>query len=391
MRSATYYSQEADSYQAGQLAAGEVLQQWGDGQPGLLLLFASVGHDLGRVLAGVRAVAGPSIPLTGCSGSGIISSQGSDEATRSIGLMALGGDQVHFSPFLFTGLEDNPEGIGAGIAEQVLQVASQQDENMLLLLFADGLTINADKLYRGLNGNLPRHVDIVGGTAGNDFQQQKTFQFSNDLVVSDGVCGALLHGNFRHRIGVTHGSRPVGLLRTITRSEGSVIGEIDHIPALDVLRQHIGVERVQDIGQTLNLFELGEEFPGQGYSENILSRAIIGIDEEQRTIRLAVEIAEGTKVRITRRDRELVLSRTRGMTENITRELHDWRCATYLYFNCSGRGSYLFGGPEPDVDMVREVLTPESTMIGFFTFGEFAPINACNYYHNYTGVLVGLE
>jgi len=359
--------------------------------PFLLLLFTSIGHDLPRVLAGVASVAGEDTVLCGCTGAGVISGLGSDEATHSIALMGIAGRTVRVTPFLYPGLSVDPEGIGERIADQVRNVAVSADENALLLLFADGLTINADRLYRGLGRRLPYHIDIVGGTAGNDFQQNVTCQFCRGRVVSDGVSGALLHGGFSHRIRVTHGSRPVGLFRTITRARGNVICELDHVPAIDLLREFIGGERLQDVGQTLNLFELGEEFQDQGYSEDVLARAVIGVDEQLGGLRLAVELAEGTRVRITRRDTGLVLQRTRTMTEAIARDLRDWRKATFLYFNCCGRGSYLFGDPEKDVNVVREVLTPQSSLIGFFTFGEFAPVNNRNYFHNYAGVLVGLE
>jgi hypothetical protein len=33
----------------------------------------------------------------------------------------------------------------------------------------------------------------------------------------------------------------------------------------------------------------------------------------------------------------------------------------------------------------------DKDIIGFYTFGEFAPVKGNNYFHNYTGVLVGIE
>ena len=390
MRSAVHYSHDTDSYLAGQQAVCAILRKLRGSRPDLLLLFSSVGHNLVRILQGISSIAGD-VPLCGCTGSGIISGQGSDEATHSLALMGVAGNSLSIAPFIFPGLSKDPEAVGARIAAHVSRKRRNSAETVLLLLFADGLTINADGLYRGLQGALPEHIDIVGGTAGNDFQQVATYQFCNGEVITDGACGVLLQGDFRYRIGVTHGSLPVGLFRTITRAKGNMIYEIDAIPALDILEEFIGANRFRDFGQTLNLFELGEEFPGQGYSENILNRAIIGVDEAGGGIRLAVEIPEGAKVRITRRDKGLVLQRTREMAETMLRQLQDPANATYLYFNCSGRGSYLFGDSEQDVDALRGILPQSSRMIGFFTFGEFAPINNCNYFHNYTGVLVGIE
>jgi hypothetical protein len=390
MKSAVHHSHETDSFLAGQGAIREVLKKMAGYKPDLLLLFSSIGHDLPKLISGIESLS-ERVPLCGCTGAGIITGGGSDEATHSIALMALSSECLNIVPFIYSDLANNPEKIGMKIAARVCDENIPNDKNSLLFLFADGLTINADAVYRGMRDVLPGHIDVVGGTAGNDFQLGKTYQFYNSMVVNDSVCGMLLYGDFNYRIEVTHGSKPVGMFRTITRATGNVIREIDGQPALDILKDFIGAERVQDVGQTLNLFELGEEFPGQGYSENILNRAIIGVDEVLGGIRLAVEIPEGAKVRITRRDMSLVLQRTREMAEAMTRGLQESASATYFYFNCSGRGSYLFGDPEQDVDALRDVLAPDSTIIGFFTFGEFAPINNRNYFHNYTGVLVGLE
>lgn len=390
MKSAIHYSHETDSYKAGREAISAILDKMAGEKPDLLLLFSSVGHDLPDLIQGVESCCA-GVPLCGCSGSGVISASGCDEATHSIVLMGVTDGGIVVEPFIYSDLSADPESVGRQIAAHLKNAHIDECHNSLLLLFADGLTINADALYRGLKKEYPDHIDVVGGTAGNDFQQDITYQFCNGKVIQDGVCGVLLHGDFRYHIGVTHGSTPIGLFRTINRVQGNVICEIDNTSALEFFKEYVGVDRVQDIGQTLNLFELGQEFPGQGYSQSILNRAIIGIDEERGGIRLAVEIPEGARVRITRRDRDLVLQRTKEMARGMTEELRDWENATYLYFNCSGRGSYLFGGPEPDVDALRSVLTERVNMIGFFTFGEFAPINGSNYFHNYTGVLLGIE
>jgi small ligand-binding sensory domain FIST len=113
------------------------------------------------------------------------------------------------------------------------------------------------------------------------------------------------------------------------------------MPAIDLLTEFVGEERVKDFGHILNLFELGEKFEGRGYDGDILNRAIIGLDRERGGIRLAVEIDEGTKVRITRRDMDLVLKRTAQMTRDLIGTMEKPDEAAYFYFNCSGRGSYL--------------------------------------------------
>lgn len=390
MQTAVCYSQITESFPAGENAARTVVAELDGRGPDFLFLFTSVGHDIPEVIRGIQAIC-PEIPLCGCSGSGIISHEGCDEATHSLVLMAIVSTRMRFHPFIFPNLAQEPEKIGSEIATTLRPILAGTAENRLLFLFTDGMTVNVNALFRGLEGSLEKHLDIVGGSAGNDFQGRNTYQFGNGLVLSDAVAGVLVSGDFSYHIGVTHGSKPIGLFRTITRAEKNLILEIDGQPALDLLSSFIGEERVRDFGHILNLFELGEQFHDRGYDEDIINRAIIGLDRDRGGIRLAVEIAEGTKIRITRRDMNLVLERTTQMARELLGSMCYPDQAAYFYFNCSGRGSYLFGEPEPDVDVLRGELGEGRKMIGFFTFGEYAPVRGRNYFHNYTGIFVGIE
>lgn len=390
MRTALCYSQLSESFAAGAAAARAVLADLAPSPPDFFFLFASVGHDLPELLGGIASVC-PDIPLCGCTGSGVISTVGCDEATHSLGLLGLASPRLRFTPFAFSGLAAAPEKVGERIAEVLAPELDVSCRSRLLFLFSDGLTVNADALLRGFEQRLGVPLDIVGGSAGNNFEGTTTFQFGNGQVLSDGVVGVLVSGDFSYRLGVSHGSRPVGLFRTITKAEKNLILEIDGQQATDFLNGFIDRDRVQDYGQILNLFELGEQFPGRDYDEDIINRAIVGVDIARGAIRLPVEIAPGTKVRITRRDPQLVLEKTEQMAQRLRDAMGDSPGATYFYFNCSGRGSYLFGEPEPDVRALQRGLGRDRTLIGFFTFGEYAPLAGRNYYHNYTGILVGIE
>jgi small ligand-binding sensory domain FIST len=65
--------------------------------------------------------------------------------------------------------------------------------------------------------------------------------------------------------------------------------------------------------------------------------------------------------------------------------------ATFLYFDCAGRGSALFGEPGPDVEVVSKALGEGRELGGFFCFGEISSSNKTPTYHNFSGVLVAIE
>jgi small ligand-binding sensory domain FIST len=390
MKCGVGYRQDADSRRAGNGIAKAVLEGLSGRTPDILLLFATVGHDIPALLSGIREVTGD-VPLVGCSGAGVFSRHGADEATHSAAMMGIAAPGLRFAPFLVDGLSADPEAIGRKIGRRVALENIPEDAAHFVMLLPDGLTVNGDRLLAGIESGAGRRVDCVGGTAGNDYRFSETFQFGEGRVARDAVAGLVVSGALNYRIGVSHGSEAVGLFRTVTRAQRNVVYEIDGRPAVELLRTFLGEERLADLGQVINLFELGEAFGGRNYSGDIINRAIIGLDPASGSITLGVEVAQGAKVRLTRRDPDRVLSGTRSVAGRVKDGLERPDEAALIYFDCSGRGTYLFGDSEPDVDALSSALGPAADPIGFFCFGEIAPVAGRNYFHNYTGVLLGFE
>jgi hypothetical protein len=304
--------------------------------------------------------------------------------------MGLHSKQINFHPFIVSGLSDSSEKVGKKIGEKIASIATDEAENKLLFLFPDGLNINADKLFKGIQQVVSYPLDFVGGTASNDFHLSETYQFCNKEILSDAVSCVLMSGKFDYEIGVSHGCKPIGNYRTITKCQDNIIYEIDHQPALALLKFFIGENRFSDILQ-VNLLGLGQYYEGRGYSEDIIARAITGFDEEQNSIKLGTQIPVGSVVRFTRKDKNKVKQSTKTTVEQVVNNIQYPDEAAYFYFNCVGRGSYLFGDSDIDVQTILEVLGESKNLIGFFTLGEIAPVAGENYFHNYTGILVGIR
>ena len=388
LKSAVSYCRIDDSLAAGKAAMKAVIDKLEGHKPDFLLLFVTVGHDFQKLIQGIYAIAG-NIPLSGCSGAGSITNLGCDEANYSFALMGLKSEEIKFHPFIFPGLAHTAEDVGEKIGSQLELRNLPPSDKKLLLLFPDGLTVNADKLFQGINTKLDGYIDFVGGTASHDFHLPKTYQFCNQEILSDAVSGVLITGNFDYVIGISHGCKPIGNYRTITKAEDNIIYEIDQQPALSLLKSFIGEERFSDIVQ-VNVLGIGQSFAGEANSEEIIARAIMGFNEENGSIQLGSIIPVGSQIRFTRRDKIKVKKSTQTVAQQVIDSLQSPQEATYFYFNCVGRGSYLFGDSDVDVKSLLEVLG-QKNLIGFFTLGEIAPVRGVNYFHNYTGVIVGIQ
>ncbi|HBN08639.1 MAG TPA: hypothetical protein DD435_08320, partial [Cyanobacteria bacterium UBA8530] len=297
-----------------------------------------------------------------------------------------------FEPFIVSGLATDTEKVGKTIGELVKAQGLSEKDKQLLFIFPDGLTANSNLLIKSIQGGLGYHVNILGGSAGNDFQMAtKTFQFCNQDILNDSVAGVLITGDFDYHVEVSHGCKALGRPRTLTKTSANRLVEIDNEPALNTLRNIIDKSSMDDIA-VVNLISFGESFQGKGYSSDMLIRAIFGFNDEEGTIQLAAQIPQGADVRIVRRDPDKVISATTEMTERLVASLKDPENAVYFYVNCAFRGTTLFGDDSgPDVTAIREIMGTDKDMMGFYSFGEFAPIQGENCFHNQTGVLLAME
>ncbi len=110
------------------------------------------------------------------------------------------------------------------------------------------------------------------------------------------------------------------------------------------MKKHWGERRFSNFGQNLNLFGFGELFEGKGYSQDIIIRAILGFEENG--IRLKTPLPEGTRIYMTRRDRDMVKEETQKMAVKLLSSLKKPDESAYFYFDCSGRASHLYGETE---------------------------------------------
>jgi hypothetical protein len=382
------YCQTCDSHQAGVEAALGIRDRLGQ-RPDVLLLFTTIGHDAAQLVAGIASVMGD-VPVVGCSQFGIITQQGCDESSHSIALLGLQSSDVEFYPFILDGLQVDSEAVGRDLGSKLaFWEQEKQDPNRLLMLFPDSMNGNVNALMRGVEASIGGAIDIVGGIAAHDYLATETFQFLNQRVTHQGVSGLFLTGDFQYRLEISHGSQPMGGVRTITKAVGNVVEEIDGRPAMELLNTLIGAERIQDYGQLVNLVTLGAAVEGD--EETFIVRAIVNTNLEEGSFRLSSEIPTGGKFRITRRVPNQVLRSTEVATQALIDRMESPDQALYLYFNCDGRGSYLFGDVDPDVEAMQSVLGRDRDLFGCFCFGELAPVRGKNYCHGYTGVMLGLE
>jgi hypothetical protein len=377
--------------QAGREAAEKALAGIPSGKADLVLVFATEGLDQAAMLDGVRQ-ATKDAPLAGCSGEGIITQEGSDEGAHAVAVMAISSDRATFRTFRVDGYSRDPRASGGTIADIVREAGPKRAK--VLLLFPDGLTANCTEMLRALHERLPFPVVVVGGTAADMMKLKETFQYESGTASKDSVTGVIIGGDIAASVAVSHGCHTLGVERTVTRSDGARVFEIDGQPAWAVFKEYLDGDPADLSAADVVHLCIGERLPGtvgDAYGERII-RTPLGLDKDTGSLFFPGGLAQGAKIQMTRRDPDRIKASAVQSAQMLAGQRPDKKPALMFQFDCAGRGRVIFGEhtTENAVAPIQAVVGRDVPWIGFHTFGEIAQLGGTPYFHNYTVVLCAL-
>ena len=395
MKAGLGISQNEESYSAGSEAAFAALQELQGEKPTFALVFSSVQFDQKRMLEGVKSVI-PDALIAGSSSSGEIANEPLKKSSVVVITVAQEGLKAYGA--VSTKVKENAHEAGAEVARLVQEQAGGEELN-LFMMFPDVLSGNGSDIVRGIKEVMGDHFPIVGGASGDDFEFVKTFQYLDTTPHSGAVVGLGFSGNVSFGIGVKHGWVPIGLPYTVTKSEGSVVHELNGKPAIKIYEDYFGEEhteslRHETLAKLAITYPLGLYMPDR---EEYLIRDPISVDEKG-SITCAAEIPENSEVRLMIGSRDEAIAVARKAAEKAVEQLGGSSPAAAIIFNCIARNK-LFGEMAGDeISAIRDVLGIEVPVAGFYTYGEQAPVDGevkdiprCNSeFHNETVVIVTL-
>lgn len=388
------FSDGTDSFLVGAKACQEALDKLGE-KADLAIVFSSVKYDQEQMLAGVRSVSGDTL-LVGASTAGEITTVGPLNK-HSVSVMLLKSDTIKFYAGVGENVGKDPRAAGKDVAERILAQAGGELKAFVML--PDVLAGNGSDTVRGVLDALGEHFPVVGGAAGDDFEFKKTYQYLNDKVYSGSVVGLGIAGDFKVGIGVKHGWLPIGLPMKVTRSAGSVLHELDGKPAIKIYEDYFGeqeaaVLKTETLAKLAITYPLGMKVVG---SEEMLIRDPISVDAAG-SITCAAEVPEGSEIQLMIGSREAAVKVAKVAAENALEQLDGSAPKAIIIFNCIARNKLYGEHSGEEISAIQEVLGANTPLLGFYTYGEQAPlggqvrdIKQCNtVFHNETVVILVL-
>lgn len=384
-------SEGEDSYIVGVNAAQQAVTVIGS-EPNLVIICASSLYNQEQVNAGVRSVAGNAL-IVGSTTAGEITTAGPAKR-HSVAVMAIASDSVHFFGGVGEHISSGAFEAGKRAAEDVK--AKAKDPLKTFMMFPDVLAGNGADIVRGALAALGEHFPIVGGASGDDFKFEKTFQHLNDKVYSGAVVGLGLTGTFKIGIGVKHGWIPVGAPKKVTKSEGSTLHELDGKPAIHIYEEYFGEEEAKALKQeTLAklaiTYPLGMRVEG---SDEMLIRDPLTVNDKG-SITCAAEMPMGSEIQLMVGSRENAIAVAKEAAKNAVEQLDGAAPKFVVIFNCIARNKLFGEHSGEEISAIQEMIGKQVPLIGFYTYGEQAPlggevrnIERCNpAFHNETVVI----
>ncbi len=250
-----------------------------------------------------------------------------------------------------------------------------------ILIFSDGLNLNASKFIEGANSIYKDKITITGGLAGDGDRFEKTSVIANAPAKSRIAVAVGFYGDsLICSSGSYSGWDEFGITRKITRSEGNIVYEIDNESALKLYKRYLG-EFASQLPASALRFPLS--IRKDKNSEKII-RSVLSIDEENQSLIFAGDVPQGYLARLMKTDLDGLIDGSELAISKVQK--YNELDGIGIVVSCIGRRMVLDQQSEEELEIIQEELGNRVKLSGFYSYGELAPFSTCNicYLHNQT-------
>ena len=377
-------------------AVKDVVSQLGRrGEADLALVFASTAYasDLTRLLPLLRQEL-RSRHWIGAAGGGVVGTLPDGSAAEiektpslSVTLLQLPGSEI-------TAVELSTETLPDldGPAQQWQDWSGIQPEHCRSqILLIDPTSNNINDLISGLDYAFPGAATI-GGIACPHNAPHGSLLIDDRVVTGAVICS--IGGDWRLDTVVAQGCRPIGPVFSIEQVQRNVLLELSDgerrdtpVACLQRVLANLNSEDRERVRHSLFLgierrnLQLNPEHPAESEGA-FLVRNLIGVDPKNGAVAVADRVRPGMNVQFQLREADA--SREEALSLLKAAATTDERAPVFgLLMACLGRGQGLFGVPDGDVTLGRQVM-PDLPMAGAFCNGEIGPVAGSTHLHGYT-------
>ncbi|CAN5303264.1 hypothetical protein BH10BAC4_BH10BAC4_07610 [soil metagenome] len=373
------FSKKADSFAAGQQVATKAMAGINSSTIDLVLTFCNGKHDPHQFLAGVRSVTF-NAPLLGGAAMGVFTNSDLSYEEYESSVTVFSSDTIQFKIFREPGLDKDEYATGIGLATQIKNADVGDDRG--LLVFYDTIKNSvparynhSTSLFDAMETIIDKNICFAAGGMVGDLQRMQCFQFFNDEVISQHAMALVIGGKCQMRNTTIHGCRPSSSYKTITKTEGPMIYEIDNRPALEVIQEMFAGKKVSwdEFPFFVTLGRNKGDKYGEPKREDYVNRMCLAVDKEKKALVMTnPDFKAGDDVQIMHINIDF---------DYLHQEMDALKIATgnekllyYFYIDCIGRAKPFTGGDLEDAAEVQRKIDNKIPLMGFYTGAEVSKV-----------------
>tara|TARA_R110002073_G_scaffold126764_1_gene271780 strand:- start:7610 stop:8767 length:1158 start_codon:yes stop_codon:yes gene_type:complete len=259
------------------------------------------------------------------------------------------------------------------------KTALKQFTNPSLIVCSKGINqkgefFKGEEMVTPLKQYLGLEKIFFGGMAGDDWMLNGSFVFTNNKETDYGMVALVLNADKINLKGMAvTGWKPLGIKRTVTKSKGNLLYEIDDKPALELYLKYLGKEdKIAE--NNFNIFEeLAIEYPfivERDTNETVL-KTPMKVDSKEKALVMDMPMPEGTKFWFTNPPEFDIVEEVIDKATQLKQDTNEDADAL-LVFSCAGRQPVLGPMATQENEGLAEVW--QTPMAGFFTYGEYGRV-----------------
>ena len=277
------------------------------------------------------------------------------------------------------------------VASTVAKKAQQLFPNPTFLMSFSNLETDAEQLLFGFEDVIGKDVNVFGGGAGDDYNFQEPFVFTNGQSSNAGMVVLVFDQNTIEINGrAVCGWKAMGTEKTVTKSEGNHVYTVDDIPVLDLTAKYGGIDDISPENKDM-MMEIATNFPLQlqrGSGAPVMRPGLL-VDWKDHSFYCSGTVPQGSKVRFSLPPDfdviDEVIQSAQKMKSDETPEAD-----ALILFSCGGRILALGPLMNKEIEGVKKVW--EVPMVGMFSNAELGRSSGGDLeMHNLTTCCVALK
>lgn len=238
-------------------------------------------------------------------------------------------------------------------------------------VYGNGQYFDGDTLVKTLVRELGDGCVFFGGMAGDDWGIMNSYVFTHQNESGNAIAALVFDAEKISLHGMaTHGWKPLGIARKVTKSGGNKVYSIDGKPAADLYLKYLGMaDKTGD--ESFDIFkDLSVHYPfiAKRKDGETIIKSPRSIDKESGALIMDIEMEEGAEFHFTTPPdfeiSEEIISEATALKNSL-----QGKPDALLIFSCAGRPPVL--GPLTTVENEGLAKVWQTPMAGFYTYGEF--------------------